>query len=76
VGLERTTDITWAGFTFTSQYCNDGTIPFPTCYSGTVDEDMPDGVVTYDKYTDWQKPKWVIATEDEDLIGTTYTLTY
>lgn len=53
-GLSRTTDITWAGFTFTSKYCNDGTIPFPTCYSSTVDSDMPAGSWTLDQYSDWQ----------------------
>jgi len=75
-GLDRTTDIVWAGFTFTSSVCNDGTIPFPTCYSGTVDSNLPTTAWTWDQYTDWQAPKWVISTEDDTLIGETYTLTY
>jgi len=75
-GLERTTDIVWAGFTFTESVCNDGTIPFPTCYAGSVDSDLPTAAWTWDKYTDWQAPKWVIETEDTTLNGETYTLTY
>lgn len=56
-------------------HCNDGTIPFPTCYTGTVDATLPTDAWSYDKWTDWQVPKWVISTEDEDLHGETYTLT-
>lgn len=76
-GLERTTTITWAGFTFDNDVCNPGVIPFPTCYTGTVDSDLPSTAWTFDTWAgDWIAPTWAIATEDVQLHGTTYTLSY
>lgn len=73
-GVDKTTYIAWAPFTFSSHYCNDGTIPFPTCYTGAVDADFTTGW-SFDQWTDQQVPKWVISTEDETLHGETFTLT-
>lgn len=65
-------------FTFTNYKCNDGTIPFPTCYTGTIDSLLPATIsITEDRLAnEWQAPEWVVFTEDTDLLLETYVLTY
>jgi len=78
IGQTNPLRIKWAGFTFTEPKCNDGSIPFPTCYSGYVDAKLPVAAWKQDLYAnEWQAPEWVISSiTDEKLLLKTYTLTY
>jgi len=77
IGQKDPLRIKWAGFTFSNAKCNDGSIPFPTCYSGVVDTKLPVAAWKQDMYAnEWQAPEWVIATSDVKLLLKTFTLTY
>lgn len=78
IGQTNPLRIRWAGFTFTNYKCNDGSIPFPTCYSGVIDATLPATIsITEDLLAnEWQAPEWVVFTDDTALLLETYVLSY